>query len=169
MDLSSAPSHRCYRFPMRASQLLIVSGWLRVTLRSFLFLRVTLTCIWYFFGATAHGGCLFFSSSPEELKCAVRLSLNTGSTFGNLTPLPAGWRHCGGRGDRRPRLLSSPAKKGDLLDGSVALRVCLSCFPLKCCVIVQVSIFLGATWFRISPQLPVNSAQVPDQEAFRCL
>ena len=45
-----------------------------------------------FFGATACSGCLFFSSSPEELKCAVRLSLNTGSTFGNLTPLPANVR-----------------------------------------------------------------------------
>ena len=45
-----------------------------------------------FFGATAHGGCPLFSSSPEELKCAVRLSLNTGSTFGNLTPLPASVR-----------------------------------------------------------------------------
>ena len=40
-------------------------------------------------------------------------------------------------------------------------------FPTKCCVVVQVSIFLGATWLRISPQLPVNSAHVPDQEAFR--
>ena len=45
-----------------------------------------------FFGAAAHGGCLFISSSPEELTCAVRLSLNTGSTFGNLTPLPSGVR-----------------------------------------------------------------------------
>ena len=127
--LCSIPS--VSRFPMLTSQLLIVSGWLHITLRSFLFLRVTLPCIWYFLEQTAHGGCLFFSSSPEELTCAVRLSLNTGGTFGNLTPLPASvrletlWSH----GDRRPRLLSSPAKKGDLLDGSVALRVCLFRFP----------------------------------------
>ena len=45
-----------------------------------------------FFGATAYGGCLFFSSSPEEFKCAVRRSLNRSSTFGNLTPLPASVR-----------------------------------------------------------------------------
>ena len=61
-----------------------------------------------------HCGYFFLSSSPEELTCARRLSLKTGSTLGNLTPLPASvrlgtlWRSC----RPPPRLLSNPDKKG---------------------------------------------------------
>ena len=48
---------------MRASPLLIVSGWLHITLRSSLFLRVSLPCICFFFLEQPHTADV--SSSPR--------------------------------------------------------------------------------------------------------
>ena len=152
--LCSIPS--VFRFPVRSSPSLIVSGWLHITLLSFLFLRVTLPCIWFFFlgNRTRRMTLLLLVSRRNHVRRAALLEY--GSNFGNLTPLTASVRL-----ETLWRSWLPPASS--LVESSQ------EGFPTKCCVVVQVSIFLGATWLRISPQLPVNSAHVTDQEAFRCL